>query len=63
MSNPIAFLLGAGASQPFGVPTMNGFYPGFPIWSWYCTPQSRRHALIFLGSDAGNPQRKVTPGG
>jgi SIR2-like domain/HEAT repeats len=29
MSSPIAFLLGAGASQPYGVPTMVGFYAAF----------------------------------
>jgi hypothetical protein len=29
MSNPIAFLLGAGASYPYGVPMMAGFYAEF----------------------------------
>jgi len=29
MNNPIAFLLGAGASFPYSVPTMDGFYTAF----------------------------------
>ena len=29
MTNPIAFLLGAGASYPYGVPMMSGFYRDF----------------------------------
>src|SRR5689334_19541038 len=29
MTNPIAFLMGAGASYPYGVPMMSGFYRDF----------------------------------
>jgi hypothetical protein len=40
---------------PDGFDHAGSFKPGFPIWSWYPTPQNRRRALIFLGADARNP--------
>jgi hypothetical protein len=42
----------------WGVASQVAGRPGFPIWSWYRTAQSRRRGLIFMGSDARYPARK-----
>jgi Transposase DDE domain group 1 len=43
-------------------PLACSFEPGFPIWSWYRTPQSSCRGLMFLGSDTRNPEALETRG-